>query len=126
MMERYVPEIVIGFVAPSGTDYDRVMKLVSDRLRHYGYESVPVRLSDLLKTRAEAAGRLSKTADYAARTTKLQQEGDLFRTRVGKGYALALAAVNEIAAARKKLNGGVDEGETTPVKSTAYLVWSFK
>lgn len=125
-MERYVPEIVIGFVAPSGTDYERVTKLVSDRLQHYGYQSVTVRLSDLLKTRAEAAGRLSKAADYADRTTKLQEEGDLFRAIVGKSYALALAAVNEIAGERKKLNGGVEEGETLPVEKTAYLVWSFK
>ena len=39
---------------------------------------------------------------------------------------LALAAVNEIAGERKKLNGGVEEGETLPVEKTAYLVWSFK
>lgn len=126
MVERYVPEIVIGFVAPSGTDYDRVIKLVSDRLRHYGYRSVSIKLSDLLKARAEAEGRLSKTADYAVRTTKLQEEGDRFRELVGKNYALALAAVNEIAAERKKLNGNVEEGEKVPVEKTAYLVWSFK
>ena len=127
-MDRYVPEIVIGFVAPSGTDYDRVKTLVSERLRHYGYQAVPVRLSTLLATRAEHAGRITKAAarDYAKRTTGLQQEGDLFRATVGKNHALALAAVNEIASERKRLNGGVDEGDKTPVESVAYLVWSFK
>lgn len=126
MVERYVPEIVIGFVAPSGTDYERVTKLASDRLQHYGYQSVRIRLSVLLANRAESGGRLAKTADYAVRTTRLQEEGDRFRAAVGKSYALALAAVNEIAGARKNLNHGVEEGEKLPVESVAYLVWSFK
>lgn len=85
-------------------------------------------MSTLLATRAEHDGRLSNAdaQDYALRTTKLQEEGDLFRATVGENYALALAAVNEIASERKRLNGGVAEGEKTPVESVAYLVWSFK
>jgi deoxycytidylate deaminase len=128
--ERYVPEIVIGFVAPSGTDFDRVLELVSERLRHYAYQSVRVRLSVLLSTRAEDAGRLTATdaKDYAKRTKALQGEGDRFRASVGANHALALAAVNEIVLARRKLNeaAGVADAEKSPVEQVAYLVWSFK
>ena len=127
-MDRYVPEIVIGFVAPSGTDFDRVTGLVAERLQHYGYSCVSIRLSGLLAQRAIESGRLSPAdeADHAKRTVALQTEGDLYREHVEKNDALALAAIAEIAQARAAKNGGIDGAALAPVDQLAYLVWSFK
>lgn len=128
VVERYVPEIVIGFVAPAGTDFDRVTGLVSDRLEHYGYQSVRIRLSDFLLHRAQDAGRIAANPvqDYGTRTKALQAEGNLFREDSSRNDALAFVAVNEIVAARTSKNGAIEDPATTPLKLTAYLLWSFK
>jgi deoxycytidylate deaminase len=128
VVERIVPEIVIGFVAPSGTDFDLVTTMVGNRLAHYGYQSVTIRLSEFLRQRAVAAERLADDeTDYGHRTKVLQAEGNLFRNESKRNDALAFVAMQEIVAARIEKNGqGRDDSGLQPVKATAYLLWSFK
>jgi hypothetical protein len=41
------PELVVGFVAPTGTSFEAVAEAYKDALGFYGYDSVRIRLSDL-------------------------------------------------------------------------------
>jgi deoxycytidylate deaminase len=136
MASPYAPEIVIAFVAPSGTSRRDVSDAAARRLAYYGYESVRIRLSDYLAERVNLQGDEARFIDL--RTPELQRAGDEFRSDTGRADALAFVAVNEIRAARvepvepsgtlevpeeqEKVQHSPDE----PVPRRAYLVWSLK
>jgi cytidine deaminase len=123
------PELIIGFVAPTGSDYDTVIPTVSSSLTDYGYAAKVIRLSDILGSRARLEGRLgSQDADRPDRRTELlQDEGNLLQERSGKPEAVSLLAVNEIRRARSAASTEVgDEQRLPPLDGVAHVIWSLK
>ena len=127
-MDRYVPEIVIGFVAPAGADFTAIKGRVTRCLDEYGYGAVEVRLSDFLAQRSNLAGRLTPADEKRVelRVPALQAEGNLFRFEKNLRDALAFVALNEIVGIRAERNGSATNPQMTPVKALAFLIWSFK
>ena len=78
-------EIVIGFVAPIGTDLDTVLVRLQEELRIYEYGSETIRLSQLLDVDSAASETFGY---YAARMDK----GDELRAVYKSGDALAAIA----------------------------------
>jgi deoxycytidylate deaminase len=124
----HAPEIVIGFVAPSGTDRDLVLGTTRRLLRAVRYDIDVVRLSVLLETRRAARGRPSEATTVRGRAWALQDEGNEFCATAGRKDALAFVAVNEIREARERLHRGRRSEKTSSdvVPGTAYLIWSLK
>jgi deoxycytidylate deaminase len=122
------PELVIGFVAPTGNDFDLVADAIAAHLHGYNYSSDPIRLSGFL---AEIAG-VSQKLPVDECTRKLQDAGDELRRVTHHGDALAYVAMREIRA--KRIEHHRQEGRTEeeddlakiPLRRHAYLLWSFK
>jgi deoxycytidylate deaminase len=119
----YAPELVLGFVAPTGIASDSVREVVADRLNDYGYELEEVRLSHWL-------GNLAGVNDGDrpdSRIPALQKAGDLVRSRSGHSSALAYVAIREITDSRARWNQDHKvSAETAPIPKHAYVVWSLK
>jgi len=120
---RYVPEIVLGFVAPTGIRFAEVQKPVAERLRLYGYGVEEVRLSSWL---SELAGMKDELRPEV-RIPALQRAGDLARTFAGSADALAHVAIREIADRRTMQNEAPPpKPKETQLPAVAYVVWSLK
>jgi deoxycytidylate deaminase len=102
MARPYSPELVIAFVAPSGTSFGSVVDAARSRLGHYGYDVSTIRLSDFLADWCDLSGDDARFLDR--RTPKLQTAGDEFRSNTNRPDALAYVAVNEIRELRLRLN----------------------
>lgn len=100
-------EIVIGIVAPIGTDLDDLFRRLEKELDHYSYSSKMIRLSQLLSN-----DRLSGTYDHGlpleedadCTAERLMNRGDALREKYESGDALAAVAIKEIVATRELLN----------------------
>lgn len=77
------PELVLGFVAPAGSDFDRVIPTLTDLLNDRGYRPSVIRISDILGARARRGGRMDEgvAAVRDRRTGVLQEEGNQMRAR---------------------------------------------
>ena len=149
MSESYAPELVIGFVAPSGASFDQVISAAEDRLGFYGYGSERIRLSDWLGEWAQLEG--DHLARQDLRIEALQKAGDDFRKASGHAGSLAFVAIQDIRSARLKhaardVDGTAvgeaiaaaepqgdlerpeigDDEANHPVPQLAYLIWSLK
>jgi deoxycytidylate deaminase len=101
MARPYSPELVIAFVAPSGTSFRSVVDAARSRLGYYGYDVSTIRLSDFL---ADWSGLGDDARFLDLRTPKLQTAGDEFRSNTNRPDALAYVAVQEIRDLRLRLN----------------------
>jgi deoxycytidylate deaminase len=122
------PELVVGFVAPTGNDFDVVADAVAAQRHGYNYSSDPIRLSGFLAEVADVSADLP----VDERTQLLQDAGDELRCVTGHGDALAYVAMREIRAKRiaHHLRSGRTDPEDDlakiPIPRHAYLLWSFK
>lgn len=134
----YKPELVLGFVAPTGISSEAVQALVAERLSAYGYEIEEIRLSSWLADLAGVKGEERPDIKIPAQ----QKAGDLVRSMSGRPEAMAFVAIREITRSREAWNkkagkststesvasatdGRIVE-ETPPVPKRAYVVWSLK
>lgn len=85
-------EIVVGFVAPIGTDLQSVTEWLTEELRVYGYGSDVIRLSRLLDT-----GQGQESAGYYE---SRMDAGDAQREQAGSGDAVAALAIAKILQSR--------------------------
>lgn len=113
-------EIVIGIVAPTGTNTDYIETELSNRLKNYGYSPVEVRLSSLLKLIDHGVD--IKDSPPFERIWSLMDAGDAVRSRTGRGDALALLAISEVSKERPT----DDAGKPEPKPKTAYILRSLK
>lgn len=95
-------ELVLGLVAPVGTNFEKFHHLLTRRLAQYGYTVNPVKLSALAdnfqaKTPDPPAGATSE----ARRVNRLMHAGNFLRFESRLGEFLALAAAADIRARRK-------------------------
>jgi deoxycytidylate deaminase len=126
---RYAPEIVIAFVAPTGTDRDLVLTTVSRLLDAEQYQSQVVRLSQFLENRRDARlGNAKPSVTDTRRTQSLQDEGNRLCRRARRSDALAFVAASLVREARsgahrrrRSKKTGLDVSS-----ATAFLIWSLK
>jgi Deoxycytidylate deaminase len=122
---RHLPEIVIGFVAPSGTDRQLVVDTASRLLRTFQYQGQFIHLSDLLEERAAKSKRRTKVSSL--RAWRLQDEGNRLCKDAKRPDALSFVAVNQIRATRERLQGRRRrKASSQVVPGVGYLIWSLK
>lgn len=97
-LNPYVSEIIIGLVAPVGTEKAIVTDELKDSLKSFGYEAVVVKISSFLKT-ADHGVELHDEPEFK-RINSYMDAGNKVREDMGRGDALALWAVMEIAGMR--------------------------
>ncbi|MBK6722959.1 MAG: cytidine deaminase [Acidobacteria bacterium] len=119
-LDSFDSELVIGLVAPIGTEKNVVIEELKDRLTSFGYETIPIKLSsfledDLVKKKHKVD--LIREPENA-RIRSYMDAGNKLREHTQRGDALALWASAEIARKRP-------ENETVGDKR-AYLLDSLK
>jgi len=103
-------EIVVGLVAPIGTDLDLVCRALCEELRSCRYESEVVRLSQVLDDGADEPLPADATGD--GYYTKRMDAGDALRRRYLSGDAVAARAIAKIRDLRQEARPGADIGQT--------------
>jgi deoxycytidylate deaminase len=98
-------DIVIGLVAPIGTDLDPVCRALASSFQRLGYSAHQVRLSEHLDEVQSAFGLKLKHTDEADRYDKYMTAGNCFRTALKRGDALSMLAVGAIREFRKTAEG---------------------
>ncbi|MFZ5895869.1 MAG: anti-phage dCTP deaminase [Myxococcota bacterium] len=94
-------EIVLGLVAPVGTNFAKFQHLLTRCLKPFGYQSSEVRLSKLIDNfRPETPPPGSKLTAEAVRLHRLMHAGNVLRYESAKGEILALAAAKDIRSKR--------------------------
>jgi cytidine deaminase len=96
------PELVIALTGPVGTDLDLVAEKITEIMRTYRYETVPVKVSSLIKAwcDAEASDEISK-AKGDQRINLLMDAGDLIRQTAASGSALIPLVLTNIREQRE-------------------------
>lgn len=119
-------ELVIGLVAPTGTDTGRIIEILKNRLTRYGYKWDVKKLSALLEKVLPKESPIDKSTPFN-RIWGLMEAGDAFREKIGRGDALALMAVSQIFQARKTdEESKCEEKPRISRPSTAYILNSLK
>jgi cytidine deaminase len=99
--EAGLEDIVIGLVAPIGTDLDPVCRALAATFERLGYVSRLVRLTDYLQEVRKAFDLDLEHANEAERYDKFMTAGTKFRTAMGRGDALSMVAVGAMREFRK-------------------------
>jgi deoxycytidylate deaminase len=86
-------EIVIGLVSAVGTETTRVVTPLKDRLIHFGYDAIEIKVSSLLAKDKTIAGEYE-------RIKTLMEAGDRYRKDTGLNSILAYGAAKLIADSR--------------------------
>lgn len=112
-------ELVIGLVAPTGTDLTVITTILSDRLKSFGYDAKEIKISSDIISKL----RPIPTSPYFDRTHTLMTEGNNLRRDSGDNSILAKAA-----AARINLMRAISEDQKTllPMRRRAFIVSSLK
>jgi deoxycytidylate deaminase len=112
-------EIVLGLVAPVGTDLEAVRARVRDHVKQFNYQLNPLRLSGFLDRLDPRSLRvaLKQEPEYDRITTHMDA-GNKLRVRAGRGDLLALYAVSEIHFGRKNT--------AEPLPATLHVLDSLK
>jgi deoxycytidylate deaminase len=117
-------ELVLGLVAPVGTDFEKFIDTLSVCLQSFGYQSSgTIRLSDLVATFQDKTTEVQPpdgSAEYM-RLMQLMSMGNAARQR-GGGDILALGAAASIHAKRRTNKHGQQE----PLPKHAHLIRSLK
>ncbi len=104
-------EIVVGLVAPIGTDLDLVSGAFCEELRSCRYDGEVVRLSHVLDDGADLPLPADATADGYYK--KRMDAGDALRHRYNSGDAVAARAIAKIRSLRQEASPGVEIGQAT-------------
>ena len=92
------PDLVLGLVAPSGTDMPGIRSSLDRSLARYGYDYVDVSLSGLI---AQFASLEAVPTEEYRRIQTLMEHGTQIREASARGDAIALLAVKEIRGIRR-------------------------
>lgn len=113
-------ELVIGLVAPTGTNLECIERDITECLEKYGYSARHIRVSNLIKSIAEIPTHYPITE--SGRINAYMDAGDTARESTGENAILALSAVRDIYATRE-----TDEYEKVqPSPRQAYIINSLK
>lgn len=111
-------ELVLGLVAPVGTDLGKFEANLQEALRHYRYKTNSVRLSEIAVLLARLPAPAGAERE-AARIQRQMEAGNAVREKSLPGLALAAAAA--INSKRSTTNG-----QAAPLLRTAHIVRSLK
>jgi deoxycytidylate deaminase len=100
--EAGLEDIVVGLVAPIGTDLDPVCRSLTVAFSRLGYASQLVRLTKHLDEVRETFNLDLDYANEAERYDKYMTAGTTFRKAMGRGDALSMVAVGAMRELRKK------------------------
>ncbi|WP_283194702.1 anti-phage dCTP deaminase [Rhizobium sp. AN80A] len=114
------PELVIGLVGPIGVDLDYVQNVIVRELKHLEYESVPLRITDLMM--AIETGLKVDNSTYSSKYHSLIAYADKVCEIADSSAALAALAVARIRAERSLITGSVEK----PALGHAYIIRQFK
>ena len=109
-------DIVIGLVAPIGTDLDPFCRALAMNFDRLGYVSRLVRLTDCLREVREKFNLDLEYANGAERYEKFMTAGTTFRKAMGRGDAMSMVAVGAMREFRK----------THPASKYAFILRSLK
>jgi cytidine deaminase len=115
----FKPELVIGLVGASGSDLREVTQAVRAGLSPYGYEVVPVRLSELMREIA-GGGYLSEIKPEEERIWRHMDAGDQIRRDSKRNDAVAALGITYVSAYRNEKFDGA------PAAGTAFVFDSLK
>ena len=123
------PEIVIGLVGALGTDLEQVSSVITTTLQEMSYQTIPIRLSQLLKEYPDPAP-FEKPADNLPEEQRLDAmmtAGDALRNAMQRGDALALLSILKIREERASRNQPEHENAyDAPLHNHAFLLRSLK
>ncbi len=108
--------IVFAVVAATGSPVGAFLNAFSRLLPKYGYESVPIRLTDLLTEHIAEPGSVSWNNE-GERIKNLMDAGDQFREKMHRRDAMGLLTALGIHDAQRKLD---------PAKSYAFVIRQLK
>jgi deoxycytidylate deaminase len=114
------PELVFALVGAAGTRLADLSKKLKESLETFGYQSVDIRLSDLLPN--FIGWTPPANSSKPERTRHLQNIGDAFRQRLNNGAAMSLAGIAEIRRKRAEISGSPDK----PASAHAYIIHQLK
>lgn len=114
------PELVFGLVGPTGVDLGRVCQALTAQLRHVGYDSEVITLSQLI---VPFTGASPKRGNEYERIDALMTEGTQLRRSTGQADVVARLGLAELRARRAALTGDADAPSGAGV---AYILRSFK
>ncbi|MBA4107489.1 MAG: hypothetical protein C0485_17265, partial [Pirellula sp.] len=109
-------ELIFGFVAPIGTDIDRVSGILSEFLERVSFQVHAIRLSDYFGLEEQEKRKLSGKELYA----KLMDCGDSLREIAGRQEAVAAFAVLAVNQLREQLK------ESKDTRRAAAIIRQFK
>ena len=114
------PELIIGLVGATGTDFETVTSSLRVALSVVGYELEVVHIIELLKTFSHFASLPDSPLEVKVEAR--MDAGDEFCRLLDCGDALARMAMGRILHLRIELTGGA----VTPASSLAYVLRSLK
>jgi deoxycytidylate deaminase len=101
------PELIFALAGPLGTRLPSLADQVANDLRGFGYQPVPIRLSELLSRFQDWKEQDGDSSD--ARVGHRQRIANTVRHRLQDGAALARAAIVEIRRLRSERSGHPDK-----------------
>lgn len=130
MSERRGPEVFIGLVGPVGTDFDRVVELLTAELKGLDYGCSEVRMSSLIPS----IPRFSDLRNITREDERYRQymaAGTAIRKAASNGRALAQLSIADVCRKRIEVNqartgAGVDGADRVPVPRHAFVFNSLK
>ncbi len=101
-LDEGLQDIVIGLVAPIGTDLDPVSRALVSSFSRLGYSSHQLRLSKYLDEVSESFNLDLGFKNEEERYAKYMSAGNAFRKATGRGDAMSMVAVGAMREIRKK------------------------
>jgi|WetSurMetagenome_2_1015567.scaffolds.fasta_scaffold29076_3 deoxycytidylate deaminase len=114
-------ELVIGLVGAAGTETDKVINILRERLKAYKYEVELISISKDIITEFNG-DTVYEGLDEYERIKKFMDSGNLARQKSGDYAILALGAAAKIYSKRRIVN----EHQTEPLPRKAFIIKSLK
>ncbi|MBN8504344.1 MAG: CMP deaminase [Burkholderiales bacterium] len=102
------PELVIALCGPIGSPLHETATQIENTLREFGYKSVTIRLSNLIRLNAKKVNEQLDTSTKFAEITSLIKIGDRLRSDYGSDV-LAKLAIAKISADRQSQFGAFED-----------------
>jgi cytidine deaminase len=114
------PELIFAMTGPLGTRLDTLSRQLASTLEGFGYQPIPIRLSELLTQFPDWKEPPGGTEDN--RVEHLQSVANALRTRTKDGAMVTRAGIAAIRKKRAEKSGGVD----VPASGCAYIIYQLK
>lgn len=102
------PELVVALCGPIGSPLHEAADQINNALNEFGYKTVSVRLSELIRLNSDIAGVVIDMSSRYSKIDTLIKAGDELRRKHGNDV-LAKMAIAKIGADRRKAYGEFDD-----------------